>query len=112
MTFLFISLFTIALRANFFWRNNKNIYYHFSTAMHYIYILQSVIFPDQIYVGCTRYLDERIIEHNEGMSPHTARYRPWKLHAYMAMDAKNKAFNFEKYLKSHSGRAFLQKRLV
>jgi putative endonuclease len=47
----------------------------------------------------------------EGRSPHTAKYKPWKLVAYVAFSNEEKALAFEKYIKSGSGRAFAEKRL-
>lgn len=76
--------------------------------MWYVYILRSIEFPDQEYVGATEDLKRRIPEHNAGKSRHTAKFRPWKLIWYCD---KHKALAFEAYLKSHSGRAFSQKRL-
>jgi hypothetical protein len=46
-----------------------------------------------------------------GKSAHTAKFKPWKLVWYCAFPDKLKALAFEKYLKSHSGRAFSKKRL-
>ncbi len=37
---------------------------------------------------------------------------PWELANYIAFKDKGAAYEFEKYLKSHSGRAFLKKRLL
>ncbi|MDX2095626.1 MAG: GIY-YIG nuclease family protein, partial [Alphaproteobacteria bacterium] len=37
---------------------------------------------------------------------------PWELVWYCAFPDKYKALEFEKYLKSHSGRAFANKRLL
>jgi putative endonuclease len=48
---------------------------------------------------------------HEGGSPHTSKYRPWKLVAYFAFEEKSTAMAFEKYLKTGSGRAFAEKRL-
>ena len=42
---------------------------------------------------------------------HTAKFKPWELVWYCAFPHKYKALEFEKYLKSHSGRAFAKKRL-
>jgi hypothetical protein len=36
---------------------------------------------------------------------------PWELECYVAFPEKQQAFDFEKYLKSPSGRAFASKRL-
>jgi predicted GIY-YIG superfamily endonuclease len=49
--------------------------------------------------------------HNEGGSVYTKEYKPWKLFWYCVFETKDKALEFEKYLKSHSGRAFAKKRL-
>lgn len=46
------------------------------------------------------------------MLPATANCQPVELIFYCAFKNKYTAFDFEKYLKSGSGRAFMQKRLV
>jgi putative endonuclease len=77
----------------------------------YVYIIRSIEFPDQEYIGATADLKRRIPEHNSGKSTHTSKFKPWKLTWYCAFPDKHKALAFEKYLKSHSGRAFAHKRL-
>ena len=52
--------------------------------MYYVYLLQSESRPKQPYVGSTRDLRQRLKDHNEGRSPHTAKFRPWILIAYFA----------------------------
>jgi predicted GIY-YIG superfamily endonuclease len=47
-----------------------------------------------------------------GQVPATARRRPIKLVFYLAFSDKYKAFEFEKYLKTGSGRAFLNKHII
>ncbi|MEA1948427.1 MAG: GIY-YIG nuclease family protein, partial [Thermodesulfobacteriota bacterium] len=42
-----------------------------------------------------------------GKSKHTAKYKPWELVTYTAFSERSKALSFEKYLKSHSGKAFI-----
>ena len=79
--------------------------------MHYVYLLQSERSSDQRYVGATSDLKRRLAEHNAGKSPHTSKYRPWKLVTYTAFLDADKAIAFEKYLKSGSGHAFAKKRL-
>jgi predicted GIY-YIG superfamily endonuclease len=49
-------------------------------------------------------------DHNHGKSKHTSKFLPWELVWYSAFKDKYKALSFEKYLKSHSGRAFAKKR--
>ncbi|NBV40372.1 GIY-YIG nuclease family protein [bacterium] len=80
--------------------------------MHYVYILQSIDFPEQLYVGQTTDLDDRLQAHNSGRVVHTTKYKPWKIVTYLAFSNKSSALDFEKYLKSSSGRAFKYKRLL
>lgn len=80
--------------------------------MWYVYIIRSAAFPEQEYTGVTADLKRRMADHNAGKSTHTAKFTPWKLIWYSAFPEKLKALEFEKYLKSHSGRAFAKKRLT
>ena len=79
--------------------------------MKYVYLIQSIPYPNQRYVGVTSDVDKRIIAHNAGQSPHTSKHKPWKLVTYLALTDSKKALEFEKYLKTGSGRAFAKKRL-
>lgn len=58
----------------------------------------------------TTNMKERLETHNSGGSLPTAQSRPWKLIACIAFKDKHKALEFEKYLKSHSGRGFAKKK--
>lgn len=73
--------------------------------MYYVYLLKSEEF-DQIYTGYTDNVEKRIIAHNLGQSPHTKKYKPWKLVAYFAFVEQSSAKEFEAYLKTGSGIAF------
>ncbi len=77
--------------------------------MYYTYILKSISNPDQSYIGYTSNLKQRLVDHNLGKSIHTNKLKPWKLEFYCSFNAQKKAINFEKYLKSGSGRAFTKK---
>lgn len=79
--------------------------------MWYVYILRSLSHPDEVYIGATADLKTRIGDHNSGRSKHTSKFKPWTLCWYCAFPDKLRAFEFESYLKSHSGRAFANKRL-
>jgi putative endonuclease len=79
--------------------------------MKYVYLLQSISHPNQRYIGLTGDVKKRLTTHNAGQSPHTSKYRPWKLVTYIAFGDETKAAAFEKYLKSGSGRAFADRRL-
>ena len=74
--------------------------------MFYTYILQSLRAPTQRYVGHAADLRARVAEHNAGKCPHTSKFLPWKLRVYVALESIEQAQQFEKYLKSGSGRAF------
>jgi putative endonuclease len=77
----------------------------------YVYILQSEMFPDRFYVGHTRDLRARLVQHNAGRIPHTAKWKPWRIKSYVALSDIERAIALEKYLKSASGRAFTKNRL-
>ena len=79
--------------------------------MHFVYLLRSIPNPDQTYIGFTENLKTRFDAHNHGQSPHTAKFKPWEMITYLAFKDRTKALSFEKYLKSHSGKAFTNKRL-
>ena len=72
-------------------------------------LLRSVSFQDEWYVGLTTDLGARMRDHKAGRSVHTAKYRPWELVMYLAFADEGRAIEFEKYLKSGSGRAFASK---
>jgi putative endonuclease len=79
--------------------------------MKYVYFLESINFKDANYVGLTHNLRARLGAHNAGKSRHTSKYRPWRLVTYVAFADEQRAVEFERYLKSASGRAFANKRL-
>jgi putative endonuclease len=79
--------------------------------MHYVYLIRSINYPEQTYVGCTENLEKRLLCHNSGGSHHTKQYKPWALVVSICFDEVQKAVAFEKYLKSGSGRVFAKKRL-
>lgn len=80
--------------------------------MYYVYILRSLAHASESYIGITEDIEQRLADHNAGRSPHTSKYRPWRLECFIALPDKDVAFAFEKYLKTHSGRAFASKRLL
>jgi len=77
--------------------------------MYYVYILQSLLSLDRYYIGFTEDLKRRMTEHNSGSCNHTSKHVPWKLKNYVAFENKEKAKQFEEYLKSGSGRIFTKK---
>lgn len=78
---------------------------------HHVYIIQSETERDEFYTGFTDNVEARLADHNLGKSSHTSKYKPWKLVFQCWFEDPSKALEFEKYLKSGSGRAFASKRL-
>ncbi len=77
----------------------------------YVYILQSEIDHERFYTGLTDDLLKRVRNHNSGRVLHTAKWRPWRLKAYIAFSDRSRAVQFERYLKSAAGGAFTKKHL-
>jgi len=78
--------------------------------MYYSYILS--LSNNRYYSGFSDDLKRRLKEHIEGKVCSTKNHRPLKLVYYSAFNTKEKAMAFEKYLKSSSGKAFRNKRLI
>jgi len=76
---------------------------------HYVYSLVGEADETRHYTGLTQDLEARLRAHNAGQVPHTAKRRPWRIETAVAFRSREKAAAFEKYLKSHSGRAFAAK---
>ena len=77
----------------------------------YVYILQSESSVQYFYVGFTEDLQDRLKTHNAGHVPHTIKFRPWQIKTAIAFTERQRAIEFERYLKTASGRAFAKKRL-
>jgi predicted GIY-YIG superfamily endonuclease len=70
----------------------------------YVYILKCK--DGNIYTGCTNNIDDGIKRHNAGQVEATKKRLPVELTTYLAFSDEYKAYAFEKYLKSGSGKAF------
>ena len=77
-----------------------------------VYILTSKNYPERCYIGVTQNMELRLKEHNSGNSLYTKRYAPWQLETYIVFRNKQRAGEFERYLKSGSGFAFFKKRFI
>ena len=73
---------------------------------YYVYILIDTATETHHYVGSTQDLSARLAKHNAGEIPHTSKFKPWKIETAVAFSSKEKAYEFEAYLKTHSGRSF------
>ncbi len=75
----------------------------------YVYILQSQANSARFYVGLTDDLKDRLRRHNAGEVPHTAKFKPWRIQNAIAFGDRERAIQFERYLKTASGRAFAKR---
>jgi putative endonuclease len=76
----------------------------------YVYVLRSQR-DQQLYVGFTGDLKQRLIEHNAGRVESTKQRRPMDLVYYEACRNRQDATSREKYLKSAWGKRYLRGRL-
>jgi putative endonuclease len=78
--------------------------------MFYTYILISKK-DKELYVGFTKDLKKRLVEHQKGLVASTVQRRPLKLIYYEACLNKEDAIKREKYFKTGFGRRFLKNRM-
>ncbi len=79
--------------------------------MHYVYILK--LQSGQHYIGYTANLEDRLARHAKGEACTTTERMPMEsMNFYAAFESEQKARDFENYLKSSSGFAFWNKRLI
>jgi putative endonuclease len=64
------------------------------------------------YTGYTTNIQKRLIAHNSGQVRYTKNKLPITLVYLAVFKNKQKAYDFERYLKSGSGKAFMNKRLL
>jgi putative endonuclease len=79
--------------------------------MFYTYVIESLSYHDQRYIGHTADLRQRLADHNAGKCPHTSKFLPWKITVYIAFETIEQAQHFERYLKSGSGHVFAKRLL-
>lgn len=78
--------------------------------MQFVYLLKCA--DNTTYTGCTQNIEERLKRHEKKHVLYTSTRLPVKLITYIAFSNKFQAFQFEKYLKSGSGKAFSNKRFL
>ncbi len=78
--------------------------------MWYVYVLLSKT-TQKWYIGSTRDLQKRILNHNSGKNQSTKHGAPWKIIYCEIGLNRNDARAREKYLKSGMGRRYVKNRL-
>ena len=76
--------------------------------MYYVYILESLV-DFSYYIGYTKNLDIRILQHNSGKSLYTKRKMPWKLVYREEYENRSEAIKREKFLKAQRNKNFYQR---
>ena len=76
-----------------------------------VYVLHSTKY-DRLYIGQTKDIDRRLIEHNSGLSKSTKHYLPWKLIHTEVFNTRAEAMKREKELKTHAGRNSIRERYL
>ncbi|MBP9864065.1 GIY-YIG nuclease family protein [Patescibacteria group bacterium] len=78
--------------------------------MYFVYLLKSLL-DGGWYIGYTEDVHRRLLDHNSGKNISTYVRRPFILIYYEAYLHKLNALGREKFLKSGSGRKFLEKQM-
>lgn len=78
--------------------------------MWYVYFLE--LSNNNIYVGSTPDLKQRLEAHQKGQVQSTKAYAPMTLKSYVAVETETTARALEKYFKSGSGKAIAIKRFL
>ena len=78
--------------------------------MYFVYLLKLI--NGKIYTGSTPNIKRRVIEHKTGKCESTKNFRPVKLVWCGIFPTRLQARRFENYLKTGSGQAFRNKRLI
>ena len=63
--------------------------------VYYVYLIAGLSAQGERYVGMTTDLKQRLREHNQGKSSHTAKFSRWKLITYVAFTDRPKAEAFD-----------------
>jgi predicted GIY-YIG superfamily endonuclease len=79
------------------------------TGKRFVYMLRSWSDHSRHYVGVTSEPNRRLRWHNESRSGHTIAHRPWSIVVSIEFPTERQARQFERYLKSGSGRAFAKR---
>lgn len=79
--------------------------------MFFVYVLQSLKKPKEVYIGCTQNLKQRIKEHNQKLSFATKPYAPWKIIYLEGCLNQKDTLRREHYFKTNQGRRLLKRRL-
>ena len=78
---------------------------------YYVYVLRSIKYREEFYIGSTHDLKKRVAKHNRAVNFSTKAYAPWQLIFYEAYLYKEDAKRREKYLKTNKGSKVIKQML-
>lgn len=78
--------------------------------MFFAYVIQSINFPC-VYKGHCENLEERLKQHNSGMTESIKPFIPFEIVYFESFETRQEAIKREKYFKSAAGRRFLKSKL-
>ncbi len=76
---------------------------------YFIYILRSLVNND-IYIGSTENVENRIKLHNLGKVKSTRGYKPWQLLEQQEFNSRSEAVMQERFLKNHQQKEILKRK--
>jgi len=76
---------------------------------YFVYFLQSLKNND-LYVGSTENVEQRLTLHNTGKVKSTKAYRPWKLVGFKECKSRSEATKQEKFFKTGQQKEILKKK--
>ena len=79
----------------------------FTLYMFYCYIIYSEKL-DKLYIGCTENIENRLAQHNAGLSDFTSKGIPWKLMYSEAFGSRTEAANRERAIKKKKSRRYIE----
>jgi len=78
--------------------------------MFYAYVVRSIS-TSYLYKGHCQDIEERLRQHNAGMTESIRMYIPFELAYFEAFESREEAITREKYFKSAAGRRFLKSKM-
>ena len=79
--------------------------------MYFVYVLQSQS-TGHFYTGFTSNLEQRVLQHNRGVTKSTKHRVPWRLVHHEPFVSRSEAIRREKFLKSGRGREELSAMVI
>ena len=83
---------------------------HHSEQLHTVYVLRSSK-NGRYYIGCTKDVELRLVQHNSGSTKSTKSFRPWEIVYTESFDRLAEARSREFQIKAWKNRAYMKREL-